>query len=544
MQHSTALAKSETKRISVPKHLIISLLTILAIGPQYFLNLSYTVNQMIIQHGLNLSTNQMAIPSILSNLAFALGVPVGRVLSLKYSVRKIYLLFIFIFLAGSMTDIFSAGLDMLTVGRTVQGLSAGILFLTILPVKLRSFPNHVRHWFLFFVISGLFGSSAVGALFGALSLDADAWRWLFVINIFSSIVCLIVGALNLPKPEKKQEDDYHIDKTGIFILTLLMADLAVPLIHLQEEGFSSCLVWPFLLAAFVLLILFITTDWQAENPLVPFRALWNAKPISGTLMAVSAHISLIVALAGINGFLRNNIDLPFSYLSLFYGWFFLGIMATALFSTFFYDKWGAGVLGIIGSLLVIYVGMEWRSLDPAVSIDTLYFQVACLGSGVSMVLVSGALGTALAGDLHQASMRSVSLHFIRNFSGALTAPFLGWYAYMKNAVHYEAIREQVDGLNPEVNSELAGMVRTFIHQGLSAADAKNMAAYSLIANAKRSAILGAYHDLFTIFVGLGVIMLIASVGKTVTGKGRSLVKKEKRLLLPSPRENRQSRDAS
>ncbi|WP_289484536.1 hypothetical protein [Fictibacillus enclensis] len=72
-----------------------------------------------------------------------------------------------------------------------------------------------------------------------------------------------------------------------------MAVLAVPWIHLQEEGFSSYLVWPFLIAAFFLLVLFIAIDWQVVNPLVPFRALWNAKPISGTIMAVSAHISLI-----------------------------------------------------------------------------------------------------------------------------------------------------------------------------------------------------------------------------------------------------------
>ncbi|SFD53006.1 Predicted arabinose efflux permease, MFS family [Bacillus sp. OV194] len=536
MSHSNMVLDHDAKKNSIPRYLIISVLTILAIGPQYFLNLSYTVNQMIIQNGLNLSTHQMVIPSTLSNLAFALGVPIGRVFSKKYGLRRIYLTFIFIFLAGTIMDIFSVGLVTLTIGRTIQGLSAGILFLTILPVKLMSFPNYVRHWFLFFVISGLFGASAVGAFFGALSLNADAWRWIFVLNILSSIVCLVVGAASLPKPEAGEKEYYHIDKTGVFMLTLLIAVLAFPLINLQEKGFSSFYVWPFLLVAFFLLVFFVTIDWQVENPLVPFRALRNPKSVSGTIMAISAHLALIVALAGINGFIRNNIDLPFSYLTLFYVWFFVGILLTALLSTFLYDKWGAGMLGIIGSLLVIYIGYEWRIIEPQASIHTLFFQVACLGSGVSMVLVSGALGTALAGDLHEASMRSVSLHFFRNFIGALIAPVLGWYAYGKNAVHYENIRGQVGDLDPEVNSELAQLVRHFVHSGLSVSDAKNMAAYSLVANAKKAAILGAYHDLFTIFAFLGVIMLIASIGKAVTGKGRSLVKKEKRLLLPLPRE--------
>jgi hypothetical protein len=33
---------------------------------------------------------------------------------------------------------------------------------------------------------------------------------------------------------------------------------------------------------------------------------------------------------------------------------------------------------------------------------------------------------------------------------------------------------------------------------------------------------------------VGAIMLLASAGKIVTGKGRSLVQKEKRLMMPKP----------
>lgn len=519
------------KGITIPQYLLITILTIFSIGPQYFLNLSYTVNQLIIQNGLDLSTHEMLIPSTLSNLAFALGVPVGRVLSKKYGVRAIYLTFITTFLLGTLVDVFSVGLYTLIAGRTIQGLSAGVLFLTILPVKLVSFPSHIRNLFLFFVISGLFGSSAVGAFFGSLSLSTDAWRWIFVLNISFSLLCLLIGFAILPKPEQGQRESYRIDKTGVFILTLVMVVLAIPLINLQEQGFNSLYVWPFLVLSLVLIILFVYIDWHVENPLIPFRALWTAKSVSGTVMAVASHLALIVALAGINGFLRNIMDIPFLYLSHFYLCFFGGIVLTAILSTVFYDKWGAGFLGIIGSLLVIYVGIEWRMVQPEISLSTLYVQVACLGSGVSMVLVSGALGTALAGDLHYASMRSVSLHFIRNMLGAVAAPILGWYGSRQSAIHYENIRATVSETDPEVKAELTQMVHQLLSGGHPVGEAKELAFYTVAVNAKKAAGLGSYHDLFTIFLILGAIMLVASIGKVVTGKGRALVKKEKRLLL-------------
>jgi len=67
---------------------------------------------------------------------------------------------------------------------------------------------------------------------------------------------------------------------------------------------------------------------------------------------------------------------------------------------------------------------------------------------------------------------------------------------------------------------------------LSLSDAKSSASYELVANAKKSAILGAYHELFTFLLVLGIIMLIASILKAVTGKGRSLVQKQAQPVTP------------
>lgn len=516
------------KKGRVPKYLVISLLTLFSFGPQYFLNLSYILNQVIIQNGLQLSTHDLLLPSVTSNLAFALGVPLGRVLSGKYGIRKTYLTFILIFLAGSVIDLFSWNILSLTFGRIIQGFSAGILFLTILPVSLKAYPNKVRNLFLFFAIAGLFGSSAVGAFAGSVSLSIDSWRWLFILNILSSLFCFWIGYNVLPNQKPEQLDQYPIDRKGLLLLSLIVIALASPLTHLQQEGFGSLYVWPFLLAAFMLLVFFIYTDYRIEHPLVPIRSLWAAKPIFGMIMAVTSHVVLIIAIAGTNGILVNVINPPFAYLAYFYLWFFAGIVGSGIIATLLYDKTGPGILGIIGSLFVVFVGMEWKTIGADVSLHALYIQMACLGGGVSMVLISGALGTALAGDIHKATLRSAALHTVRNFIGAIGAPLLGWFLYRMNAIHYEHVRGQVNQLDPEVQREMAASVQHLVHSGLSLAEAKNSTALSIVVNARKTAVLHAYHDLFSMMVLLGIVMTVASVGKAVTGKGRSLVQKEMR----------------
>ncbi|UOQ48768.1 MFS transporter [Gracilibacillus caseinilyticus] len=485
-------------KMAIPPYLVISFLTIFAIGAQYFSNLSYVLNQGVIQNGLHISSDDLLLPSILSNLAFALGVPLGPVLTRQLGLRRNYLLFTLIFLCGSVIDVVSTGIVTLSIGRVVQGFGSGILFLTILPVSLRSFPNKIRNLFLLMIITGLFGASALGALCGSLSLYTDSWRWLFLFNVIASLLCFIIGYFGLPRQEETVQEQTRIDKKAVVLLCATILSFAVPLCRLTNEGFSSLYVWPFLGIGLLLLGLFIYVDQKAEAPLVPFRTLKAAKPVSGTIMAVVSHASLIIAIAGINGFLQHNMDLSYLHFVYFYAWFFVGIIGSAILKTLLYDKLGAGVLGMLGSLVVLYVSFQWMVIETDISLPFLYFQIACLGCGVSMVLVSGALGTALAGDIHQASMRSATLHSIRNFIGATLSPLVGWLLLRQNTIHYQEIKQHVNV--EEASSQLEGTV-------------------------KKSAILGAYHDLFTILFILGFIMFVASVVKMTTGKGRALVQK-------------------
>ncbi|MFD9625568.1 MFS transporter [Peribacillus muralis] len=524
----------EMNKTLLPEYVLMSILTLFSFGPQYFTSLSYTMNQMVIQNDLNLSTQVMLLPSICTNLAFSLGLPFGRLLPMKYGTRKIYLTFIFIFIGGTLINILSWGILPLTIGRSIQGLSAGVLFLTILPHSLRSYPNKFRNLFLMFAIGGLFGCSAVGAFFGSLSLSISEWRWIFLLNIFSSLICLVIGFKILPKTKPELNSGSTRNIKGIFLFTLLIMALILPLYNLQENGFTSNKVWPFLVIALLLGGLFIAFDFNAVDPLIPIRSLWSAKTVSGTIMALTAHVALIVAIAGTNGFLRNILDPPFIYISYFYLWFFAGLMASGVVCTLLFDKWGAGRLGMMGSIIVIIVSMQWRAIGPQASLTGIYVQMACIGVGISMVLISGALGTALAGDIHKAVLRSTSLHSMRMLLGSIAGPVIGFFAYRMHAIHYEDVRGEISLLNPEINSEMAGLVRYFINDGHTLTEAKSMAYSSMVVDSQKGALLGAYHDLFTILLILGIIMLLASIGKTVTGKGRSLVQKERHILLPAP----------
>jgi MFS family permease len=516
-----------------PRHLFISLLTMFAFGPQYVLNVSYMLNQTIIQNTFAAGSYDLLLPSVISNLAFALCVPFGPVFSRQFGLRRSYLTLVLIFLFGSVISLVSPEMPFLTIGRLIQGLSAGALFLTILPVGLISFPNQVRNWFLFLAIGGLFGASSVGAFLGSLSLSMDAWRWLFMLCCLPSLLCLWVGAAVLPRNEPKEHHHPPFDRWGALILAATVTVVLFPLVNLEKLGFGSVYVWPFFVATVILFAIFIVVECTVEAPLVPFRSIQSVKQASGVVMAIASHVALIVALMGTSGFLRNVKEAPFVPLTYFYLWFIVGVVVAALLSTWLYDKVGAGILGMIGSLAVILVSVQWRNIGPDASFTTLNLQMGCVGGSIGMVLVSGALATALAGDIHQARWRSVTLHFNRNFIAAIVVPVVAWFLYKETTIHYENLRGQISLANPQVNMEMAGLTQHFVDSGHAMASAKTLAFATLMMNSQKASLLNAYQDLFTMLLVSGVIMAVASIGMAVTGKGRSLVQKEQLQRNPA-----------
>ncbi|MDI5788564.1 hypothetical protein PO124_09650 [Bacillus licheniformis] len=157
------------------------------------------------------------------------------------------------------------------------------------------------------------------------------------------------------------------------MLSLLMVVLTVPLINLQKTGVHSFMCGRSF-GRIHHLALFVITDLRAREPLVPFRSLWSAKAVSGTVMAVASHIAIIVSLAGINGFWKHCRGF-FESMTRFIC-VFRRDLATAVLSTLCMIIWRriARLYRRFGNDIV---GMEWRSVQPGVSMESLYLHAVC-----------------------------------------------------------------------------------------------------------------------------------------------------------------------
>ncbi|PTG35814.1 MFS transporter [Staphylococcus capitis] len=483
--------------------LILSFITVFGIGSQYFSNLAYSLNQGILQTSFGIGSRYLIIPSVIANFAFAMGVPLGHTLTHKFGFKYNYLFFIFLFLIGSIIGLLSFDIFTLSIGKAVQSFSTGILFFTLLPKLFLNFPRKYLNVFLFMIIIGLFGANALGGLSGSLSLELDRWHWIFILNIISAVLCLLIGYFSLTKEDNYHTYEMHISKSVVVMLILSTISLIVSMSMLTQKNWSSLWVWPILLLSIFFIINFVICNGEAKHPLISFKSLLTKKPIIGAIMAISSHLTLLCGIAGINIYILRILKLPFSISLHFYIFFFVGIVITATIKMFFYSAVGAGLLGTLGATALLYVSIHWSVLESTITIPILYLQGFLLGFGTSMTLVSGAMATLLDGELLKASYRSQTMHTLRNYSAAILVPIIAF------------------------------MMKINIQKGVQSLYSEDIKEPLIFLKKLQDVAINADHKVFFLMVIFNIVMLTSSIIQMLLGKGKRITpeKPSKKISL-------------
>ncbi|MBM9508594.1 MFS transporter, partial [Actinacidiphila acididurans] len=200
----------------------------------------------------------------------ALLVPAGR-LADRHGQRPGFLLGLAMFTAGSALCAAAGDIGYLVAARLLQAVGAAILLPTSLALMLAIVPPErrtaaVRVWSAVGSIA-----AALGPVLGGLLVQAS-WRWVFLINVPVGVASLIVGARVLPDVPRDTSGPGP-DLTGTALLTFSIGALSLGLVKGNEWGWSSGRVVGSLIAAAVLLVLFLLQSRRHPAPVVEMALL-------------------------------------------------------------------------------------------------------------------------------------------------------------------------------------------------------------------------------------------------------------------------------
>jgi MFS family permease len=234
-------------------------------------------------------------------LVAAVAVPViGRLADL-YGKKRLLVIALAAFVAGSLLCALTSNLALLITGRAVTGLSMAAIPLGISLVSAALPPERARSGIA--LISAMLGiGGALGLpLAGAVAEHAD-YHILFWICVAGGAICLAGTARFVPEVPVLARGTMDIG--GSVLLGLALVALLLPLSEASVWGWGDAKTLGLLAAAAVLFAVFAVVERRRASPVVDLRV--NARPalLLTNLASVAVGFALFAVLLGTSSYVQ------------------------------------------------------------------------------------------------------------------------------------------------------------------------------------------------------------------------------------------------
>jgi MFS family permease len=226
-------------------------------------------------------------------LAAAIAIPLGGRLGDRLGRRRTLVWSLVLFALGSLVCALSDTIGLLTVGRIVQGLGAGVAPLALGLARDSLPPARLPRAVGVLVAAGSAGSVAglvlAGILVDHVSVAAIFWLLLAVALVLAGLVWTVV-------PESPERGAELVDVVGALVLAGGLASLTLAVSEGNAWGWGSARTLLLLGAAVVLTGAFVARERTAAAPLLDPHALALRSIWSANVAMCAVGFSLLIAL--------------------------------------------------------------------------------------------------------------------------------------------------------------------------------------------------------------------------------------------------------
>ena len=235
-------------------------------------NLVVTTALPVIHRDLHASLSGLEWTVNAYTLTFAVFLITGAALGDRFGRRRMFVIGLAIFTAGSAAAALAPSIEALIVARAVQGFGGAIVLPLTLTILSAAVPAEKRGLALgaWGGISGL--AVAIGPLVGGAVVQGISWQWIFWLNVPIGLVLIPLAALRLK--ESRGPND-ALDLPGVGLASAGLFGIVWGLVRGNSVGWGSAEIVFALVGGAAVLALFVLWELRAKEPMLPLRFFRN-----------------------------------------------------------------------------------------------------------------------------------------------------------------------------------------------------------------------------------------------------------------------------
>lgn len=358
-------------------------------------------------------------------LAMTVTVPLYGKLGDVYGLRRMFIVAIVLFLAGTLLCGLARSMAELLAYRAVQGVGAGGLVPLALTAVASIVPPRERGRYQG-LIGATFATAAIaGPTLGGVIVDGPGWRWIFFLSLPVGVAALAVVLVTLPRADARRE--CPVDWAGAALLAAGTSALLLGLIWGgREYAWASAEVVGALAAAAALLALLALVERRVREPILPFELL-RVPAVAAAVLAIGLlGMAMLGTIVFVPLFVQEVLGTSATSAGVLVTPFMLGAVVASVLAGRYVSRTGRYRPPALLGCTVLLVGLLliWRLGVHSTNADVIR-DAAVTGVGLGLVMqllilsVQNAVGSQVLGSA------TALVHFVRLIGGTLGVTVMG-----------------------------------------------------------------------------------------------------------------------
>jgi EmrB/QacA subfamily drug resistance transporter len=301
--------------------------------------------------------------------------------------KRVMLIGVGIFCAGSIVCAISVNPSELVIGRIIMGIGAAASEPATLSMIRQIYPEHkarARALGAWAAVSGL--ALAMGPVIGGILVGLWSWRAVFWFNLVFGGLALVIAAVALP--ESVNAIRRKMDFAGFFFGSVVLGTVTFAAIQGELTGYASGWVITLFIVSFLTVPIFYLAEKRAKDPMLEL-GFFRRKSFTGSaFIAFASFFSIFSIFFFVALYLEVVTNISAFGLALDFLPLLGGIVAASLFTGRWVGRVGSRVPMTIGCMMAgTGVILTYLAVGPHVDVSTLGWTMGLAGIGFGIVIV-------------------------------------------------------------------------------------------------------------------------------------------------------------